>query len=255
MSLILIHEIAVEGKRLGRHIDSRAVEHRAVSGPPPLANELRSVKHPSSPNLPLNQQDTSACTAHAYAAAVNTVPHWAPGAPAVDQAQVWPIYSLEEQDLFGSPYPPTDQGGSGQAVCEAAENLGFGSSFNYAANIHEILLSLVLRPGIAGVNWYTSFDVCPTDTGIVEIAPDATVRGGHEICATELVVPAGVTVHNMLQSLDQIQVWFWQSWGLQFGLNDSGRFGMTAATLSTLLSEGGDFKVPRTLPGWVAPTA
>lgn len=253
MSITRIPEQGIPGKRLGRHIDNRAGERRAIDGPPPLSNTLFSIRHPSSPNMPLNQGETSACTAHALTGNLNTVPHWRAGNPFLEQAQVWPLYSEEEQLLGAGPYPPNDEGGTGQYVCEAGEKLGYVSGFNYAANIHEVLLSLCLRPGIGGINWYTSFDSCDPKTGIVTIAPGATVRGGHEIDADELVVPDGITVANMLDNLDVIEVWFWQSWGPGvFGLDLSGRFGMSAATLSTLMGQGGDFKVPRTAKGWVA---
>lgn len=57
-----IEEVVVPGRRLGRHVDLRAATHRVVNGPPPLSPELFSVRHASSPNLPLDQQDTKGCT-------------------------------------------------------------------------------------------------------------------------------------------------------------------------------------------------
>lgn len=247
--LSLIPEIIVEGKRLGRHRDLRAGAHRAAAGPPPLATELKSVKHVSGPGMPLDQGDVGSCTANALCGALNTAPHWSMGAPVLNEKSAVKAYSLEEKDLFGTPYPPTDNGGSGQAVCEAAEQLGWCNGFQIARGIQEAILALVLRPVITGVNWYTSFDEPPADA-IVSIAPGATVRGGHELVATELIVPEGVTVENLMSSLEQIQVGLWQSWGLDYGLQ--GRFYWTAATWRTLLEQGGDVTVPRTRKGWVA---
>src|SRR6266536_3004621 len=70
-------------------------------------------------------------------------------------------------------------------------------------------------PVITGVNWYSSFDAPDKSTGLVEIAADATVRGGHEIVAE------GIDAENEL-------VWFWNSWGTVYALG--GRFCMSFDT-------------------------
>ena len=72
----------------------------------------------------------------------------------------------------------------------------------------------MLRPVITGINWYTSFDT-PSPVGLVEITPELTVRGGHEVVADQIDAE-----HKL--------VWFWNSWGLAFGV--AGRFCMSFAT-------------------------
>jgi len=73
------------------------------------------------------------------------------------------------------------------------------------AGIQHALQALVVRPVITGVNWYSSFDNPDPQTGMVAIAADATVRGGHEIVADGI-------------DADKKLVWFWNSWGTQYGL-------------------------------------
>lgn len=87
----------------------------------------------------------------------------------------------------------------------------------------------MLRPVITGISWCSSFDHPDPTTGLVTIAADATVRGGHEVVAD------GIDAEHQL-------VWFWNSWGTGFG--QGGRFCMSYATWDQLLSEQGDVTVP-----------
>ena len=114
-------------------------------------------------------------------------------------------------------------------VCKAAKQLNLIASYKHAFGLQHALEALVLRPVITGISWYTSFDTPDPTTGLVEIAPGATVRGGHEIVADE------IDAENEL-------VWFWNSWGTQFGLG--GRFCMKFATWGQLLENQGDVTVP-----------
>jgi hypothetical protein len=114
-------------------------------------------------------------------------------------------------------------------VCKAAKQLGWISAYHHAFGIQKALLSLVLRPVITGIGWYSSFDSPDPATGLVQIAPGATIRGGHEIVADEIDAP------NRL-------VWFWNSWGTQFA--EGGRFCMSFDTWDRLLQDHGDVTVP-----------
>jgi len=82
---------------------------------------------------------------------------------------------------------------------------------------------------MTGFRWYTSFDSPDPHTGLVEITPDARVRGGHEVVAHEIDAEANL-------------VWFWNSWGPDYGVG--GRFCMTFETWGRLLDEQGDVTVP-----------
>jgi hypothetical protein len=236
---IKIPETVVPGRPLGRHIfiDSRSADYSAQTAP-----ELVSVSHHSK-GLPLDQGQIGSCTANALVGALNTTPHYTHGAPTLAEPAAVTLYSAETA-LEGQPYPPNDPGGSGTEVCKAAMNAGMISAYQHATGIDAALAALVLRPGITGVNWFTSFDT-PDANGLVAIAKKATVRGGHEFVAVAL------DVVNEL-------VWFCNSWGLVYGVAlacagiAGGCFCMRWSTWETLLAQGGDVTVPRTAPGWHA---
>src|ERR1035437_10078952 len=177
-TFITIPEIIVPGKRLGRHIsvDARNTQHPAETAP-----SIVSVKHAST-GLPLDQGATSSCTGHAIVGSLNSVPHWKQGQSSLKEADAMKVYSLEEQQMGFGPFPPNDNGGSGLDVCKAAKSLGWLNGYQHATGIDAALRALVIRPVMTGINWYNSFDT-PDANGVVAIANDATVRGGHEIVA------------------------------------------------------------------------
>jgi hypothetical protein len=243
---IQIPELVVPGKPLGRHIfiDSRSVEYPAETAPAVI-----SVAHKST-GLPLNQLRTSSCTGNALCGALNTVPHFGNGAQGekpLDESNALAVYSAAEVLQGSGPYPPNDQGSSGTEICQAAKNAGTLVSYQHASTIDQALAALVIRPVITGVNWFTSFDT-PDATGLVQIAPGATVRGGHEFAAVAI------------DALEEL-VWFPNSWGLTFGVPylpagiPGGCFCMRFTTWATLMSQGGDVTIPRTAHGWKAPVA
>jgi hypothetical protein len=215
-------EQPVTGKRLGRHIhhDPRSLKFEA-----PRAPKISSVTHQAT-GLPLNQGEIGSCTANALCGALDSAPDFTGPTP-LTEADAVKLYELETK-LEGQPYPPNDPGGSGLMVCKAAKQLGLLSSYTHAFGIEHALQALVLRPVITGISWYTSFD-SPDDTGLIELAPGATVRGGHEILAD------GIDAEKQL-------VWFWNSWGTQFGVG--GRFCMSFDTWEQLLAQRGDVTVP-----------
>lgn len=232
-----IPEVIVPGKRLGRHIhyDSRSDAYPAETAP-----ALRTVTHRSS-GLPLDQGQIGSCTANALVGALNTVPHWKEDQPLLAEPDAVNLYS-EETTLEGDPYPPNDPGGSGTEVCQAAKNAGLLNGYQHATGIDQALAALVIRPVITGINWFTSFDT-PDASGLVAIAPNATVRGGHEIVAVAI-------------NVTEERVWFPNSWGLSWGVAfagiPGGCFAMSFTTWGTLLEQGGDCTIPRTAKGWEA---
>jgi hypothetical protein len=217
-------EKVVNGRRLGRHVlhDPRSRQFNA-----PQAPQIESVTHAATA-LPLNQGNIGSCTANALCGALNSAPDFAGGAPLTEEKAVQ-LYERETQ-LEGKPYPPNDPGGTGLTVCKAAQQMRLITSYQHAFGIEHALQALVLRPVITGISWYTSFDN-PDAQGAVSIAPGATVRGGHEIVAD------GIDAENKL-------VWFWNSWGSNWGLG--GRFYLGFDTWDQLLQERGDVTVPIT---------
>jgi|SRR5664280_495105 len=220
---VSIPEARVEGKRLGRHVkhDQRSLQYQAHRAP-----KVISVTHQAT-GLPLDQGQLGSCTANALCGALDSAPDFS-GGTTLGESDAVRVYELETK-LEGKPYPPNDPGGSGLMVCKAAKQLGMITSYSHAFGIQHALEALVVRPVITGVNWYTSFDSPDPQTGLVEIAAGATVRGGHEIVAD------GIDADNQL-------VYFWNSWGTQYGLG--GRFCMAFSTWDQLLQEQGDVTVP-----------
>jgi hypothetical protein len=217
-----LSEHVVDAKRLGRHVhhDPRSWNFQAEVAP-----SIVSVTHAAT-GLPLNQGNLGSCTANALCGAMNSAPDFTGPTP-LDEDDAVKLYNLETQ-LEGKPHPPNDPGGSGLMVCKAAQQEGLITSYTHAFGVQQALAALVLRPVITGISWYTSFDT-PDPTGLVAIAPNATVRGGHEVVAD------GIDAPNEL-------VWFWNSWGTQFGVG--GKFCMSFATWEQLLKNQGDVTVP-----------
>lgn len=221
-----IPEYKVEGKPLGRHI---AHDPRSRDYPAETASDITDVLHEGH-GLPLDQGQKGACTAYATCAALNSAPDdQAAEARQYGNTDGDRLYGLETQNE-GQPWPPNDPGGTGLYVCQAARQLGWITSYQHCFSIEDALKALVLRPVICGVNWYDSFDNPDPATGVITIGQNATVRGGHEICAVEI------------RASDQL-VGFWQSWG-SWGLNGSGRFYIGFGDCERLLSEQGDVTVP-----------
>lgn len=218
-----IVEHVVPGRRLGRHV---LHDPRSRNFPAPKAPAVVSVTH-AAKGLPLNQGSIGSCTANALCGALDSAPDDASGKTYTERDAVT-LYE-KETALEGKPYPPNDPGGTGLMVCKAAVDLGWISSYTHAFGVQEALLALVQRPVITGIDWYTSFDTPDPMTGLVQIAPGATVRGGHEVVAD------GIDATNQL-------VYLWNSWGPTWGLG--GRFCWTFDTWGQLLAAQGDVTVP-----------
>jgi hypothetical protein len=247
---VVLPERAVPGKPLGRHIyhDPRSYDYPAQRAP-----WLVSVRH-SAPGLPLTQSDEHTCsTAHSLVAALDIAPlpltqsdehtcstahslvaalDSAPGSPRpgrpLNEQDAVRIYEVARM-LEGSDFELMAPGSSGLMACKAARRMGLIRSYEHAFGIRHALEALVLRPVMTGFAWYTSFDSPDPRTGLVEITPDAEVRGGHEVVADEIDADAGL-------------VWFWNSWGPGYGIG--GRFCMTFGTWARLLEDQGDVTVP-----------
>ena len=161
MSMTLIPEFVVPGKRLGRHIDTRTAAHRETGGPPPLAKSVVSVQHQSF-GLPLDQGQIGSRTANALCGALNTRPHYMSNAkplPRTAEPDAVKLYRGRRRTK-GSHNPPNDPGGTGQSV-RSRDRTRTVLRLPGRAGLTESLLALVLRPVITGVNWYDSFEPRP----------------------------------------------------------------------------------------------
>jgi hypothetical protein len=145
--------------------------------------------------------------------------------------------SFTKADNFEGQYPPNDTGSDGLTSAKVLKELGYISGYQHTFSFNDALLALTKTPFVTGINWYSSMDV-PDENGRVAITPNAYIRGGHEVEAFALDV-------------DNHLVWFWNSWGTNWGLE--GKFSMSFDDYARLLGESGDVTVyaPLTAP---APT-
>lgn len=187
----------------------------------------------------LDQGDAGSCTGNAETGALGTGPLWdsldaGTRAKLSENGMALPLYSAAETIDGDGPYPPNDNGSTGPSVCQAAKNMGLISGYTHCATLADVLDALMGGPVIVGVNWYDSFDT-PSTAGLVAIARDAQVRGGHEFLLRGLDVDAkAVNADN--------------SWGTSWGV--SGSFMLGWDTLTRLLAEQGDgtVSIPVTVP-------
>ena len=214
-----IHELRFH--RLGRHVhhDKRSRQYPADTAP------LKTVMH-THYGLALDQGDLGSCTGNAMAQSLNTAPFHRPGQALLHEDQAVALYAKATQiDGYPGVYPPDDTGSSGLAVMKAAKAARMIAGYTHTFSLSHLLGSLVLKPGILGINWYDSFDQ-PLSTGECPLDSQAIVRGGHEVCMT------GIDVAHK-------RVWCINSWG-KWGFRGTGRFWFAWDTLSQLLSEQGD---------------
>lgn len=178
-----------------------------------------------------NQGDIGCCTGNALAGALMTQPLYIP-ARVYNEQTALSIYS-QATHLFPvdhESYPPNDTGSSGPDVCKAAMKDSYIKSYHHSFDFNTTLSLLALTPVMIGANWYDSMDDINPTSGVVSIAPGASVRGGHEWELAEIDPP------NQM-------VLAWNSWGDGWGPL-GGAFKMSYATLEQLLSEHGDATVP-----------
>lgn len=214
--------------RLGRHVkhDSRNLSYLHP------ATGVAIVARTWARNIGiLDQGSVGSCTGNAETGALGTSPLYevlSAGHPALDETLALRLYSEAETLDGDGPYPPQDNGSSGQSVCQAAKTDGLISGYTWCQDEISMLDALMAGPVIIGINWYDSFD-SPDAEGIVALPKTASIRGGHEIVARE------VDVARQLIGCDN-------SWGTGWGLQ--GRFYIPYTVMTRLFSEQGDCAVP-----------
>lgn len=138
------------------------------------------------------------------------------------------LYSqFTRADSYLGSYPPSDTGSDGLTSGKVLKSLGLISGYQHTFSFNDALLALGKTPFVTGINWYSSMDT-PDEDGNVTITRDAYVRGGHEVEAFALDV-------------DNEKVWFWNSWGPEWGID--GKFSISFSDYARLLSEEGDVTI------------
>jgi hypothetical protein len=226
----ILEEHAVEGKRLGRHIEhdprSRDYAYEVFV----KAADLHAVEHVRRGDI-LNQRHLGSCVGNAAAGAKNTEPLYDGDDHILHEDGAVDIYSLATRldGLSDGYYPPDDTGSSGLAAAKAMKQQGMIGSYQHAFGIDAALSALQVGPVITGVGWYQGFDT-PNADGLVKIA--GQIRGGHELVARG---------YQPAPNPDDALIKLDNSWGPAFGVN--GSFYWTVAIWKRLLAEQGDVTI------------
>jgi len=175
----VIPEEIIRDKRLGRNYkwDSRNALYpyqpaRGAATADQLWERLIAI---------LNQEDVGACTGNAQTGVLGTQP-FTPTLPpglVLDEAFALKDYSGAEDIDGDGPYPPQDNGSSGQSAAQWTLNQKLISGYTHASSVSDMAAALQSGPVIVGVNWYSSFD-SPSSSGLISVSKGAYVRGGHE---------------------------------------------------------------------------
>jgi len=229
--------------RLKRHIyhDSRSKLYAFDT----TGLKITSVVHPRHIGI-LDQGQIGSCTGNAGIGALATDPIFktifTSSKYALNEVGAVALYSDAETIDGNGPYPPNDNGSCGLSIAKALQAAGLISGYQHTFTLDDALKALTVTPIIVGVNWYQAM-FTPDKDGRVH--PTGSIAGGHEIVAREI-------------DAANSRVWFDNSWGTGWGV--SGRFYLTFADFSTLLSQQGDVVAftpntqPSPTPTTVTPT-
>ena len=221
----VIHEKPGAG-RLGRHVEHDP-QSRAFSAGTASVKSILHKRHGKA----FQQGDLGSCTGNAMAGVLMTEPLWKSGRTLTEKDAVALYKAATKLDNIPGVYPPNDTGSSGLAVMKAAVKAKYITGYAHTFSLEQLLGSLVLKPGILGINWYSSFDDARPD-GECRLTASAKLRGGHEV---------------QLFGIDakKHRVWCINSWGSTWGGKKNGTFYFTWKTLERLLHEQGDATFPR----------
>ena len=213
--------------RLGRHVEHDPRSWAFSAG----TAAIKTVTHRRH-GRPFNQGNLGSCTGNAMAGLLMTEPFWVRGRNLTENDAVALYKAATKLDNIPGSYPPDDTGSSGLAVMKAAVKAKYITGYAHTFSLDQLLGSLVLGPGILGINWYSSFDG-PKPDGECALSAGAKVRGGHEV---ELF---GIDAAKK-------RVWCYNSWGPTWGGRRNGTFYFRWKTLTRLLGEQGDATFART---------
>lgn len=214
----------------------RLLEHdeRSRAFPAATAPSVRSVLH-ATHAPPLHQRRIGACTQFAGTRVLYTRPffraNWRKLPKKTDVAAIealaLKLYSrTTEVDPFPGQWPPEDTGSSGLSACKVLKEQGYIAGYEWAFGFDHALAALALAPVMVGINWRDDMG-SPNASGLVTYTGEFI--GGHQVAAV------GIDVKLRL-------VWFWNSWGQQYGRG--GMFAMTWDDFAQALRDRGDVVRP-----------
>lgn len=212
---------------LGRNLnhDPRSLQYKFDGSAVTLVS-ARWTRHVPS----FDQGHVGSCTGNAAVGCVATSPYFEtlPANTELDEAVAVSVYSdATKIDNAPGSYPPDDTGSNGLSVAKVLQSRGLISGYTHAFSLNDTLAALTLHPVIVGTNWYHSM-FHPDVNGMLTIAPNDYVVGGHEYILDEIDV-------------DRQVVGMQNSWGDSWGVK--GRAYISFDTLGRLLSEQGDATV------------
>lgn len=129
-------------------------------------------------------------------------------------------------DDYQGTFPAEDTGSDGLSIAKVLKARGLISSYTHILSYDAALTAIQNGPFITGTNWYQGM-FNPDADGVVRIAEDDQVAGGHEY----LVIGRAMIQGRLMWK-------FRNSWGSGFA--DGGDFYMEDPTYRRLLSEDGD---------------
>lgn len=187
----------------------------------PRSVELPLYHYWTASGLPLDQGPTPMCVGFSARGLLNSGPVKNMGGPAPED-----IYRHAQQldEIPGEAY----EGTTARGAMKYLQAQGYVSAYVWPATVEETVAWLLTRgPCLIGSDWLTSFDHTGTD-GVMRIAPNATVRGGHEYLA--------IGAHRGYQRIRVMNSW--GKWA------QNGRAWLPFDVLGALLSSGADICAP-----------
>jgi hypothetical protein len=213
--------------RLGRHVEHDP-RSRAFSAGTAAIKTVSHKRH----GKPFNQGNLGSCTGNAMAGLLMTEPFWVRGRALTEKDAVALYKAATKLDSISGSYPPDDTGSTGLAVMKAAVKAKYITGYAHTFSLDQLLGSLVLGPGILGINWHDSFEDCRPGGGC-RLTSDNKKQCGHE-------------VELFGSDAAKKRVWCYNSWGPTWGGRKNGSFYFSLKTLTRLLGEQGDATFART---------
>lgn len=156
---------------------------------------------------------------------------------ALDEQYALQLYAdATAVDPYQGTFPAEDTGSDGLSIAKVLKARGLIDSYAHILSYDAALTAIQSGPFITGTNWYQGM-FTPDADGVVRIAEDDSIAGGHEYLVIGRAMVRGVLMWK-----------FRNSWGSGFA--DGGDFYMEDATYRRLLSEDGD----ATVLHWVSKT-